>query len=227
MAQLDDDPVSQICFGLTSSYFYWQVFHEVRDEREWLKGEKIYPIQRHPYDLRFQVSVCGKHSVYGWYEYGYLLDAWHVLWERSLGELLWEEKWLWKGLKYCWGCLKYKPQSAFEEFGWEKETLRYNPDWFEHLLEEDSRWYENSCRKCRAKFLLVSLGKREEVREKRGNPFEETKSLGLKRLKGDDNAEDIFEGRTKDWSTCRLWEEYEALIGKYETWESIFAELGI
>jgi hypothetical protein len=226
MAQLDDDPVSQICLGLASSYFYWQVFHEVRDERDWGKEEKIYPIQRHPYDLRFQVSVCGKHSVYGWYEYGYLLDAWDLRWERSLGDLLWEEKWLWGDLKCCWECLKYKPDNAFRDFDWEKETLMYAPDWFEYLSEEDFSWYGNACRRCRAKFLFVDLGNREEVREKGGNPFEETKSLGL-RLKGDDNADDSFERKQTYCSTSRSWGEYATLTGMYETWKSIFTKLGI
>jgi hypothetical protein len=190
------------------------------------KEEKIYPIQRHAYDLRFQVSVCGKHPVYGWYEHGYLLDAWDLRWETSLGDLLWEEKWLWGDLKCCWVCLKYKPDSAFRDFDWEKEMLMYAPDWIEHLLEEDFSWSGNACRRCRATFLFVELGNRKEVREKGGNPFEETKSLGL-RLQGHGNAEDIFERKQKYCSTSRSWEEYATLTGRYETWESIFAKLGI
>jgi hypothetical protein len=227
MEQLDDDPVSQICFGLVSSYFYWQVFHEVRDEREYVKEGKIYPIERHPFDLRFQVSVCGKHSVYGWCEYEYLLDAWHIGWEKSLGELLWEERWLWGDLKCCWECVKYKPESAFGEFPWEAKMMENVSYWIENLAEQDLWWYRNGCRRCRARYLLVVSEKREEVREDRCNPFEERKSLGLKRIEGDGSAAAVFEENREFWPSSRLWDEYKALIGKYETWESIFTKMGI
>lgn len=227
MAQLDDDPVSQICFGLTSSYFYWQVFHEVRDERNWFGEGKIYPIKRYPFDLRFQVSLCGKHTVFGWHEYGYLLDEWHIGWQRSLGELLWDERWLWGGLRCCWECVKYKPESAFGEFAFETEIVENCLDWWESLKEENLWWYGNVCRRCRAKYLWVVLGGREEVGEDRGNPFEERKSLGLRSLEGDDSAVTVFEENKDSWTSSRLWEEYEALVGKYLTWESIFEKMGI
>jgi hypothetical protein len=72
MAHLHQDPASQIFFGLTSSYFYWQVFNEVMDEKEYGRDGKVY---RHANDLGLQVSVCGQYSLYGWWEYGFLLDA--------------------------------------------------------------------------------------------------------------------------------------------------------
>jgi hypothetical protein len=227
MAQLDDDPVSQICFGLTSSYFYWQVFHEVRDEREWFGQGKVYPIKRYPFNLQFQVSVCGKHSVFGWYEYGYLLDAWNVGWQRSLGELLWEERWLWGDLQCCRECVKYKPKSAFGGFPFETEIMENAPEWIASLKEEDLWWYGNVCRRCRAKYLCVVLGNWEEVKEDRGNPFEERESLGLRRLEGDKSALTVFEENKESWTSSRLLEEYDALVGKYMTWESIFTKLGI
>lgn len=218
MAHLYKDPVSQICFGLTSSYFYWQVFHEVRDEKNYAGGGKLYC---YPLDLRFQVSACGQYSVYGWWEYGFLLDDWDVEWHRSLGERLCEERWLWGSLRYCEGCISYKPESAFEWFEAQQALLQSVSN---REVEVDSAWLENICKRCRAKQLFRYLGDREEVREQRGNPWEERKSLGLKRLTA---GQESF-GEDEHASTYSRWtDECEVLNGTYEPWESVFMKLGI
>jgi hypothetical protein len=136
MAQLHCDPVSQLCLGLTSRS--WQViFHEVSDERDYGfggVGAKKYPIKSKPFDLRMTVSVCEKYSVFGWYEYWYLLHGYpaipspDITWGRSLVELLREEK-LWGDLICCGACWKYKPGAAYETFPYEQKTLkRYERD---------------------------------------------------------------------------------------------------
>jgi hypothetical protein len=223
MAHLHQDPASQICFGLTSSYFYWQVFHEVMDEKEYGRDGKVY---RHANDLRLQVSVCGQYSLYGRWEYGFLLDARDIQWHKSLGELLSEEQWLWGQLRYCEECVTSKPASAFEEFGGEQEMLK---DVEERRVElvADFWWLEGMCKRCRAKQLLRDLGEREEVREQRGNPWEERRSLGLKRVEVNDNVKDLLQENEQALTPSRFWEECEASDGNYETWGSIFSKLGI
>jgi hypothetical protein len=229
MAQLHRDPVSQICFGLTASYFYWQVFHEVREEKRYGKEGKVYPIRCLPHDLRFQVSVCGQYSVFGWGEYGYLLDVNDkptdtIDWQKCLGERLWEEWWLWGDLRYCTECVTYKPESAFEEFDGQQEMLQRVSNM---NMEVDIWWLADICKRCRVKQLCRDLREREEVREQRGNPWEERKSLGLKRLGNDEKTEEGLRERERSWTCSRWRDECEALNGDYETWESIFLEMGI
>ena len=218
MAHLCQDPVSQICFGLTSSYFYWQVFHEVMDEKDYGDGKEY----RHAMDLRLQVSVCGEYSVYGIWEYGFLLDKWDIPWDRSLGELLSEEQWLWGQLGYCAECVKYKPASAFEEFGGEQEMLKGVEERGVEVVADF--WW---CKRCRVKQLLRDLGEREEVREPEQYAFEERRSLGLKRVEVDDNVKDLLREYEQTLTRSMFWEECEALDGNYETWRSIFSKLGI
>ncbi|KAE9377991.1 hypothetical protein N431DRAFT_435153 [Stipitochalara longipes BDJ] len=84
------------------------------------------------------------------------------------------------------------------------------------LLEAaDFWWLETICKRCRAKELFRHMGEREEVREQRGNAWEERESLGLRRPEADDKARDS------------LWDECEAEDDNCETWESIFSKLGI
>jgi hypothetical protein len=229
MAHLHHDPVSQICFGLTSSYFYWHIFHEVRDEKGYGREGKVYPILSHPYDLRFQVSVCGQYSVFGWGEYGYLLDAWDsptrgIAWYKSLGELLCEERWLWGDLRYCSECVKYKPESAFEEFDGQQEMLQGVSN---RQVGVDFWWLGNVCRRCRAKQIFRDLGEREEVREQRGNAWEERKSLGLKTLEHKEDEVEVSKQNEHSWTYSRWRDECEALNGQYEMWESIFSKMCI
>lgn len=193
----------------------------MRDEREYGSERKVY---RHPNDLRLQVSVCGQYSVYGWWEYGFLLDAWHVGWNRSLGELLFGEWWLWGDLRYCEECVRYKPESAFEEFEGQQELLQGVAN---RQVVVDDLWLGNVCKRCRSKQLLRDLGEREEIREQSGNPWEERKSLGLRKLEFDGNAKEMLQETGYTWTSSRLWEEREALESNYETWESIFSKLGI
>ncbi|PMD44235.1 hypothetical protein L207DRAFT_508989 [Hyaloscypha variabilis F] len=210
MGHLYQDPASQICFGLTSSYFYWQVFHEMADRKYGDGGTKYL----HPNDLRLQVSSCGQYSLFGLWEYGFLLDAWDIDWHPCLKELLCEEHWLWGDLKYCEGCAKYKPKGAFGEFSKQQEMLKAVED-RQFLEAADFWWLENICKRCTAKELFRYMGEREEVLEQGGNAWEERESFGLKRLAADDKTQ---EG---------IWEECETGGDIYETWESIFSKLGI
>lgn len=276
MANLHGDPVSQICFGLTSSYFYWQIFHEVYDERSYVSGEKEYMIFSHPFDLRFQVSHCGQYSIFGWWDYGNLLDCWDINWNRSLGELLWEEKGLWHGLTCCNECQKFKPEEAFEIFEWEtvamhdaRVCIRTDPSLslsISHFSVQDqafSTWipsscwatstecllnplspqawaatstrrFHSACRRCRTQELCMILGTGVVLQAR--PPHEERKSLGLS------NDRDNFAPRlrAKPWELCaqqwdigcfwsrkRYWQEVDAYNRNYETWESIFEEMGI
>ena len=92
-----------------------------------------------------------------WYDDWFLRDSVDILWDRSLGELLYDEKVLSGDLICCDGCFKYKPENAFDVFLWETETLRkYRED--VALMEGEMDWYmNNSCRRCRAKKVLLSL----------------------------------------------------------------------
>jgi hypothetical protein len=208
---------------------YWQIFHEVRDEKEYGREGKVYPILSHPHDLRFQVSVCSQYSVFGWGEYGYLLDAWDnptrdIAWHKSLVELLWEERWLWGNLRYCSECVKYKPESAFEEFDGQQEMMQSVSNRQE---EFEFWWLGTRCKRCRAKQLFRQLGEREEVTEQRGNPWEERKSLALKKPEYNENPEELLKQNEHSWTYSRWRDECEALNSNYETWESIFSKMCI
>jgi hypothetical protein len=150
-----------------------------------------------------------------------LLDHWDIEWDRSLGERLCEERWLWGDLRYCEECVRYKPGSAFEEFDAQQEMLQSVCD---RMVEVDFWWLGNMCKRCKAKQLFRYLGKREEVKEQRGNPWEERKSLGLKTLAAD---EERLQGNEQSWTYSRWRDECELASGKYETWESIFTKLSI
>jgi hypothetical protein len=118
--------------------------------------------------------------------------------------------------------VKYKPASAFEEFGGEQEMLKGVEERGVEVVADF--WW---CKRCRAKQLLRDLGEREEVREPEHNAWEERRSLGLKRVEVDDNVKDLLREYEQTLSRSMFWEECEALDGNYETWRSIFSKLGI
>jgi len=164
-----------------------------------------------------QVSVDSNFWLYGWYEYGYLLDAKDIPWERPLGELLSDEKWLWRDLRYCEQCHKYKPEEAFAGFWFEKDMAKKHSNKIKDTDPEDIQWYKKQCKRCRAQHLFVFLeGRREVLDDLLVNFYEEQPSLGL--IKDDEIVT-----RT-------------ALLGKpgqgqedlpFDKWEDIYARLRI
>ncbi|PVH85324.1 hypothetical protein DL98DRAFT_511789 [Cadophora sp. DSE1049] len=218
LAHLWRDPVSQICFGLTARRFY-ALFHSVLDQG-WLYvgAGKKYEIKRYPFDLRMQAAVDESHVLYGWYEYGYMLGATCVEWQRSLGELLWDEEWLWGGLRCCLECVRYKPEEAFGRFELEERVERENPIAARKFEEREGDSYELSCRRCRAKTLLVKCVGREEVVEVHGNAFEDRASLGLIRCGEESRSRELW---TK--MICYYFEDEDIL----EPWAEVFAKMGI
>ena len=167
-----------------------------------------------------QVSVCGKHFLHYIYEDWFLRDCKDIIWERSLGELLWDEKTLWGGLRCCEGCLSYKPSQAYWRFSFEKEVFcRYRRE-IEAFEAEDVGWYERRCRRCRAKILLVVLERREEFFEDPVIVWDR-ESLGL--VKGKMTEDE----RWREMEDARTAEEYRAAKFNYESWDSIFERLGI
>ncbi|TVY33501.1 hypothetical protein LOCC1_G006653 [Lachnellula occidentalis] len=205
------DPVSQMCLGLTSSYFH-RIFHFIYGS-----GDQ-YNIRRNPFDLRMQVSVCGKHFLNYVYEDWFLRDSRCIIWERSLGELLSDEKTLWGCLRCCGGCLKYKPEGAYGRCAFEKGMFLKHKKEIGALEAVDVDWYEGRCRRCRVKLLMVIMERKEEYF---GEPeWEcERESLGLVR---ENRGEDE---RSRELKNARTNEEYHAAKFNYESWESIFKRL--
>lgn len=70
-----------------------------------------------------QASLCGKYVLNWWYDDWFLRDSSDIKWDKFLGALLYEEKWLWGDLKLCAECFKYKPEKAFGGFAWETDML--------------------------------------------------------------------------------------------------------
>ncbi|TVY92911.1 hypothetical protein LAWI1_G000805 [Lachnellula willkommii] len=206
------DPVSQICLGLTSSYFH-DIFHFIYG------SGSAYNIRRTPFDLRMQVSVCGKYFLNWVHEDWFLRDSKDITWDRSLGELLAGEETLWGDLVCCEGCMKYKPEGAYRRCVFEEAMFLKHREEIGALEAADVEWYERRCRRCRVKLLLVFMERKEEF-------FEEPEwvcdreSLGLVREKrSEDERERELEEATD--------EEYDAAMFNYESWESIFRRLGI
>lgn len=210
MAHLD--PVSQMCLGLTGRYFH-QILHFCYGS-----GEK-YNIRRNPFDLRMQVSVCGKYILNHNLEDWFLRDSKDIIWERSLGELLSEEKTLWGDLIGCGWCLTYKPEKAYERFAFEEEMFVKFKKEIEAFEKEDVEWYNQKCRRCRAKILLLFLEKEEEVFD--GPRIVNEESLGLRR-EWKNNEE-----KGKALQSAKSCEEFDAVRLNYEPWEDVFRRLCI
>lgn len=118
METMNDDPVAQICLGLTSKFFY-DVFHMVKDSLL-SDGTRKYLIRLRPLDLRMQISDDGQYMYHGWVEpWTYLDYSDDIHWHPPLGLLLQDEK-IWGDLLYCEECARYKPNGAFERSTYEK-----------------------------------------------------------------------------------------------------------
>ena len=165
-----------------------------------------------------QAAVDESHVLYGWYEYGYMLGATCVEWQRSLGELLWDESWLWRGLRCCVSCVKYKPEEAFGGFELERKVEKDKPKALIELEKRELDWYRFLCKRCRAKILLVECVGREQVVEVHGNAWEERVSLGLIRCGEESRSKELWIKMI-----CQYWEDEEIL----ETWDEVFAKMDI
>jgi hypothetical protein len=209
------DPVSQMCLGLTCRSLH-KVFHQIHGA----EGDG-WNIRRRPFSLLMQASLCGKYLMNWWYDDWFLRDSTDIDWSRSLGELLYSEKWLWTDLRCCQTCLKYKPEKAFVAFAWETDML------LKHREEIDRAWHfalERSsdfrCKRCRAKAILLCLENRYEVLED-GDEREYRKSLGLVKR----TARSEVDSRVLPKFVTV--EERHVLEHNYERREEVFAQLHI
>ncbi|KAL2071614.1 hypothetical protein VTL71DRAFT_12849 [Oculimacula yallundae] len=226
---LSRDPVSQICWGLTSRRFY-QILQSVLNPRIFCASKNKY-IDSEPQisDLRMQVSLDEENVLYGWYEYGYMFEAPRSTWQSSLFERLKDEKWLWGDLRFCAWCVRYKPPKAFRGFELEHEVLGSGEDVLKCLgldllrretgtdWEEEVR-YEDICTRCRARLLLVRWRGRSEVRDVRRNFGEERRSLGLVRPAMEGRA-GVLERGVEELGWC----DPEIL----EAWNEVFAKISL
>lgn len=218
------DPVSQLCLGLTNRHFH-TVLHEVVDVVQGCDETREYNIRRRPYDLRMRSSVDGNDTLYGWTDYGHLLDESDSFWNRSLDELLAGEDRLWKGTCCCRGCLVYKPESAWARFEFEEVMAKKHEKEIDAFEASDIDWYSSRCRRCRFKILMLYLENKVEHFKERDHPLEEEPSIGLL-------TSTLFD---PDVTAFQL-EFYEEKSGKHlyphqnaghETWEEIFNKLRI
>ncbi|KAB8303080.1 hypothetical protein EYC80_004533 [Monilinia laxa] len=129
------DPVSQLCFSLTTSRFYKMI--------KTSKSPESYQIYLYDYnyagrlslDLSTQMSTCGKHI---WDKDDAYLnhvptfqDA-EVQWQPRLVDLLWNEPFFWgSGGQWCEGCCRILPPTSwnkceFERRFWETALPRHN-----------------------------------------------------------------------------------------------------
>lgn len=206
-----------MCLGLTCRLLH-NAFHEIHGAEG-----RGYNIKRRPFDLRMQVSVCGQYILNWWYDDWFLRDSIDIVWDRSLGELLFDEKWLWGDLVCCEGCSKYKPDKAFDEFAWETDKLKELREDIALMGEGEIKWYlDYCCRRCRAKEILLSLEHRREVFEDGDDPTEDRKSLGLmkKTMRSNTASSNVL-------SKFLSGEEWHATYHHYERWQDVFAKLGI
>ncbi|KAE8445289.1 hypothetical protein EG329_013527 [Mollisiaceae sp. DMI_Dod_QoI] len=219
MAQMELDPVSQVCLGLTNRYFY-KVFHAVRDMFLY-DGSRVYPIKSYQFDLRMQISTCEQHMWHGWaFPWKYLDDDSSIRWEKSLGELLRDER-MWGDLLYCGGCAKYKKEEAFLTSKYEESITEKGIENWEETIEETWEGITQQCRRCRAKAILVHVEHRtewfdDEIVE------EDRTSLGLRKL---DWEVYIMDG---DPLRAKMTEkEFLEVVGGYETWSEVFENMGL
>ncbi|CZR60387.1 uncharacterized protein PAC_10283 [Phialocephala subalpina] len=224
MAHLHKDPVSQVCLGLASRYWH-DVFHMTKDE--FLPaGTREYPIKPWPLNLGMQISTCEEYTWKGWYPW-YDLDcsepwAQIIQWNKSLGELLQNERWLWGDLWCCGGCLKYKPEEAFAKSEYEKsiEAKGLEEDW-QVTVENVCEGITQQCRRCRAKAILLHVEKRDEWRENQIVEEERT-SLGLRKLDWQNLIVDGDPLREK-----MTEQEFLEIVGGCEEWSEVFEQLGL
>jgi hypothetical protein len=212
---LELDPVSCMCLGLTCRAMH-ESFHTLYRPYEYPPEFNYY----HPFSLMMQASVCGT-FVLNWPYYGGppelpRLDR-DTSWYPELGFLLENEK-LWVGLWYCYGCNKYKPETAWDDFEYETAI---RTKFRGHELEELVESCDEFCRRCRASACLEHFEGRELVRDliEIGTWGE---AIGFKRL-----GERSKVAKSKILKKYLNHMEYEALENHYERFEDVMRKLGI
>jgi hypothetical protein len=219
MVAMDEDPVAQICFGLTNRWFY-QIYHMAKDYVGY-DGSKIYPIKTYPLDLRMQISTDAEHMYHGWVEpWSYLDDIDTIRWYPSLGSLLKDEN-IWGDLNYCDECAKYKPSEVFSRSSYETSLEEKGIKWKEAIDEICGRNADLHCQRCRAKAILIHVEDRDEWKEDKILE-EEQDSLGLRKMNWESFVVDGDSLRDK-----LTLQNFLEVVGGYETWEEVFEKLGI
>lgn len=128
-------------------------------------------------------------------------------WYPSVGELLQGEIGLWRGLYYCAGCERYKPDEAYKTFVGDKYMLDHR-DWW--------------CSRCRAGNMLENEGRQlvtEDDRDVRWGG----------KLKGYKLLEARPEPHQIDHAALALMtvDEADAVLRHYEPLEVLISKLGI
>ncbi|EKD13745.1 hypothetical protein MBM_07946 [Drepanopeziza brunnea f. sp. 'multigermtubi' MB_m1] len=226
MSQLG--PVSRLCFGLTSAWFY-SVFHFVCDDLpgtdEWWNkaSERCYNILRSPTDLRMKEAQNDDDLVWrvSWDWYDHHHDQ-TVVWYRDLQELLADETSLWAGLWYCAECRKYKPGSAYRGSAFEEQmALKYPAEWCLSQKVEQWWWIE-TCRRCRAVAILIDWEGRPAVRDDESPRHEENDLIGL----GKEGPEGVrvwgHSDTRHDFRKCNYWDRQY-----YDTLDEVCEKLGL
>jgi hypothetical protein len=216
---LAKDPVSQMCLGLTSKTFH-TLFHSVYGSGCVSETGRVYNSKVRPWDLRMSVSLDETAILYGWIPFHNEIHDTSLTFGQTLGDLLYNKTTLWKGLYRCEGCLKYKPDSAWNISGFEQTVLNIHQKEVNCIEAVDFMWYKNVCGRCRAKAILAAFENRAEAWEDDCEP-EEANCVGLwlpDRMKG------VVADR---WVRPILRRLYDRDGRRYETWDEIFASLGI
>ncbi|QSZ33172.1 hypothetical protein DSL72_002758 [Monilinia vaccinii-corymbosi] len=119
------DPVSQLCFSLTTSRFHnmLKTFRGRRSYHEYLHDYWCRP--RLSLELSTRASMCGK---YIWdqddYDLGNVPDFHdtEVQWYPCLANLLWDEPFLWSsGGQWCDRCYRVLPPTSWDLCGFERK----------------------------------------------------------------------------------------------------------
>lgn len=216
---LAKDPVSQMCLGLTNRQFH-KVFYATYASACASLGLETYNSKVRPWDLRMCVSADETAILYGWIPFYNELNDGTILWQPSLGDLLLDERSLWRGMSLCEGCLKYKPDTAWDMSTFEMNTLNRHHKEFECIEHVDVLWYKERCARCRAKALLVAFEKRLEAWEDDVQP-EEAACVGLW-LPG--RIEALLSEKSNPPAVRKL---YGKNGRNYEPWEEVFDRLGL
>lgn len=119
------DPISQLCFSLTTSRFYKIIKTSKRPGSYQSYLHSYCYADRLSLDLSTQVSTCGK---YVWDKDDYYLNhvpTFHdteVQWQPRLVDLLWSEPFFWgSGGQWCEGCCRILPPTSWKKCEFERE----------------------------------------------------------------------------------------------------------
>lgn len=124
--------------------------------------------------------------------------------------------------------MKFKPESAYSSFYWERQMLVKHADKVNEAPVEDVERYKNACRRCRAKYILITFEGTEEYCDPCALPEDRT-SLGLKD-KESPFVELSWEERKealRPMGPVLTRDKYDARLWTYLTWTEVFEDLDI